>query len=144
MSAVLVACMLALAACGPSPNIPSLDEPPPRPPVEPEATEFDAVVGPAEVFEGVVVGEEQELGEPVENPATGDTVVQSYAVLEVDRRDGTAPVEVMVPRGYVDYPPPDLRTEPLVQTDEVLRFNVLPRADGRYICAGVVCITPFR
>ncbi|WP_062380827.1 hypothetical protein [Demequina pelophila] len=124
-----------LAGCGPSPDIPSLDEPPPQ------ANADESDVGTVSQIEGWVVDQAEEFGEPFEEIGTGATVAERIAVLAVDRRDGLAPVEVLIPRGYVDYPPPDVAGEPLAVPDERLRFTVRLRSDGRYECASPVCVT---
>ena len=130
-AAAAAACLLA--ACGGS-DIPVIEELPPNA----EADDpFESAV--TERIRGTVVSQQTVHGDP-ETGVDGSEVVWEEVVVTIapSGREGT--IELVVPSGYVPYPPPDTGGDPLDLPPGEWVFLVRETPDGRYQCAPGVCI----
>ncbi len=129
-----VAVVLLFVACGPGPRIPRLEDLPPQ-------TSDESVVGGSTSVVGTVVSQEVEYGEPEPDLTGGDGLVAlEVVVITIARQDGLGPVEMIIPQGYVPYPPPDVPATALEVPEGQYSFYVRLREDGRYECASPVCV----
>ncbi len=137
----VVAAILAtvlLAGCGGGGDIPVLED---AAPGGREGAAQEASLGPIETFDGRVVAQDLEYGEPVPAaPGSERMLVPELVVLTVERLESQGAVEIEIVQRYVEESSATLEAVPTpLAQDTRLRFTVRSRGDGRYVCA-LVCL----
>ncbi len=132
-AAALVAALVVVAGCSTGPPPPRLEELPPQ------LDEDPGSFAPIEQIRGRVVEQRLEHGSPEESDGDGLVTLESLVVtVAVTERE--AEIEIVVPRGYVAYPPPETGETPVDLRDIEYIFTVRQLPDGRYECASPVCV----
>ena len=137
-AALVLLVAIALGWCGPRRPVPTVGELPGAA----TSPQESLAVGDIEVIVGVVTSQDVEYGARIEDPGTGQELVEVALVVTVDPVDAREPFELEIPRGYVPYPPADEVVDPLEVGSSPVEFTVRSREDGRYVCGGFICLAP--